>query len=134
MFNIPQALSACADTINRLLETKLPAISGEPTYHTIKAIEEKLVSALGGIHTEQGGGNMGFIGLLFSDAEYVTLEDPQGNNPPVFISAVHPGTLTIPTGTNIYVQENMLYSGPNNQLKHLTDLGIQLHTYIIQYK
>ena len=66
MFNLPHASSVCADVISRLLETKLPAISGEPTYHTIKAMEEKLVSALGGIHTEQGGGNMGFIGLLFS--------------------------------------------------------------------
>ena len=108
MFNLPHALSVCADVISRLLETKLPAISGEPTYHTIKAIEEKLVSALGGIHTEQGGGNMGFIGLLFSDAEYVTLEDQQGgNHPPVFISAVHPSTLTIPTGTNIHAQEDI---------------------------
>ena len=88
MFNLPHASSVCADVINRLLETKLPAISGEPTYHTIKAMEEKLVSALGGIHTEQGGGNMGFIALLFSDAEYQTLEDPQGNNPPIFVSAV----------------------------------------------
>ena len=105
MFNLPQASSGCADAISRVLETKLPAISGEPTYHTIKAMEEQLVSALGSIHTKQGGGNMGYIGLLFSNAEYVTLEDPQGNHPPVFISAVHPGTLTIPTGTNIHAQE-----------------------------
>ena len=103
MFNIPQASSACADAINRLLETKLPAISGEPTYHTIKAIEEKLVSALKGIHTEQGGGNMGFIGLLLSNIDYQALEDPQGNNPLVFVSAIHPGVLTVPAGANMGV-------------------------------
>ena len=107
MFNLPQASSVYTGAIKRLLETKLPAISGEPTYHTIKAIEEKLVSALGGIHTEQGGGNMGFIGLLFSDAEYQTLEDPQGNNPPIFVSAVHPGALVVPAGANIHARADL---------------------------
>ena len=107
MFNLLQALSICTGAIQRLLATKLPAISGEPTYHTIKAIEEQLVSALGGIHTEQGGGNMWFIGLLFTDADYVTLEDPQGNNPPVFTNAVHPGILTVPVGTSTPAREDM---------------------------
>ena len=50
---------------------------------------------------------MGFIGLLFSDAEYQTLEDPQGNNPPIFVSAVHPGVLTVPGGTSIGARDNM---------------------------
>ena len=107
MFNLPQASSVCTDAIKRLLKTKLPAISGEPTYHTIKAMEEQLVSALGAIHTEQGGGNMGFIGLLFSDIDYQALEDPQGNNPPLFVSAVHPGVLTVPVGTSIGARDDM---------------------------
>ena len=112
MFNLPQASSVCTDAIKRLLETKLPAISGEPTYHTIKAMEEQLVSALGAIHTEQGGGNMGFIGLLFSDIDYQALEDPQGNNPPLFVSAVHPGVLNVPVGTSIGARDDHFCTYP----------------------
>jgi hypothetical protein len=48
----------------------LPTVQGEPGYQTIHAIRKLLKANLRAIDTHLGGGTLGHLGLIVSDASY----------------------------------------------------------------
>jgi hypothetical protein len=48
----------------------LPTVQGEPDYQTIHAIRKLLQANARAIDTHLGGGALGHLGLIFSDASY----------------------------------------------------------------
>ena len=74
--------------------TSLTRSVGKPTYETIKAIKEELKANAASVHSDKGGGNHGYLGLVLSPTAYASIT---GTIP--FIPPVHPGVLTIPANS-----------------------------------
>jgi hypothetical protein len=59
--------------IASLLHPILPTVQGEPDYQTIHAIRKLLQANAREIDTHLGGGALGHLGLIVSDALYVLI-------------------------------------------------------------
>ena len=66
-------------------------IEGQLDWMDVENIFDHSVDCLSQIHTDQGGGQLGFTGLIYSNAEYLLLDLASEE----FVDAVHPRTLTI---------------------------------------
>jgi hypothetical protein len=61
----------------------LPTVEGEPDYQTIHATRKFLQRKSRAIATHLGGGTLGHLGLIISDASY-TMTDPPTSEEPTF--------------------------------------------------
>ena len=66
-------------------------VEGQPDRIDVENIFDHSVDCLSQIHTDQGGGQLGFTGLIYLKEEYLLLDLASEE----FVSAVHPGTLMI---------------------------------------
>ena len=82
------------DTVESILESfpnqHIARVPGEPTYKSIKQIEKLLVENAASMHSNLGGGNFGYLGLVIKPARYETISGGTAFNE-------HPNPTTHPT-------------------------------------
>jgi hypothetical protein len=59
----------------------LPTVEGEPDYQTIHATRKFLQANSRAIDTNLGGGTLGHLGLIISDAAYSNIAHPTAGEP-----------------------------------------------------
>jgi hypothetical protein len=69
----------------------LPTVQGEPDYQTIHATWKCLQENSRAIDTHLGGGTLGHLGLIISDASYATIAQKTNTGPTLWISPQAPG-------------------------------------------
>jgi hypothetical protein len=69
----------------------LPTVQGEPDYQTIHATRKFLQENLRAIDTHLGGGTLGNLGLIISDASYAMISPTTDDGPPLWITPQAPG-------------------------------------------
>jgi hypothetical protein len=69
----------------------LPTVQGEPDYQTIHATREFLQANLRAIYTHLGGGTLGHLGLIISDASYVQIAPTTNDEPTLWVTPPPPG-------------------------------------------
>jgi hypothetical protein len=69
----------------------LPTVQGEPDYQTIHAIRKLLQANARAIDTHLGGGDLGDLGLIVSDASYTIVFPATEAGPTLWISPAAPG-------------------------------------------
>jgi hypothetical protein len=69
----------------------LPTVQGEPDYQTIHATRKFLQSNSRAIDTHLGGGTLGHLGLIISDASYVTIAPTTDACPTLWTTSQAPG-------------------------------------------
>jgi hypothetical protein len=79
------------DVIASFPHPVLPTVQGEPDYQTINAIRKSLQANSRAIDTHLGGGTLGHLGLIVSDASYVMIAPETGAGPTLWISPQAPG-------------------------------------------
>ena len=72
----------------------LQKIHGEPNFETLKILRNQIKANAGSVATQLGGGTLGYLGLLLSNAEYARAAP---GTP--FVRPPNPGVLVIPPGT-----------------------------------
>jgi hypothetical protein len=73
----------------------LTPIAGEPTHATIKTLKSELYANARHNLTTLGGGNLGYMGILMTAADYAKLQTDAGNpNPDAFDIPAAPAALT----------------------------------------
>jgi hypothetical protein len=79
------------DVIASLPHPILPTVQGEPDYQTIHAIRKLLQAKAWAIDTHLGGGALGHLGLIISDASYAMVAPATEAGPTLWISPTAPG-------------------------------------------
>jgi hypothetical protein len=69
----------------------LPTVQGEPDYQTIHAIRKSLQANSRAIDTHLGGGTLGHLGIIVSDASYAMIAPATDAGPTLWISPQAPG-------------------------------------------
>jgi hypothetical protein len=69
----------------------LPTVEGEPDYQTIHATRKFLQANSRAIDTHLGGGTLGHLGLIISDAAYSNIAPPTAGEPTVWETPNAPG-------------------------------------------
>jgi hypothetical protein len=69
----------------------LPTVQGEPDYQTIHATRNFLQANAGAIDTHLGGGTLGHLGLIISDASYAMIAPTTDAGPTLWTSPQAPG-------------------------------------------
>jgi hypothetical protein len=69
----------------------LPAVQGEPDYQTIHATRKFLQANSRAIDTHLGGGTLGHLGLIISDASYAMIAKITDYEPTLWITPQAPG-------------------------------------------
>jgi hypothetical protein len=69
----------------------LPTVQGEPDYQTIHATRKFLQSNSRGIDTHLGGGTLGNLGLIISDASYAMIAATTAEEPALWVTPNAPG-------------------------------------------
>jgi hypothetical protein len=69
----------------------LPTVEGEPDYQTIHATRKFLQANSRAIYTHLGGGTLGFLGLIVSDAAYSNISTPTAKAPTFWVTPNAPG-------------------------------------------
>jgi hypothetical protein len=69
----------------------LPAVQGEPDYQTIHATRKFLQANSRAIDTHLGGGTLGHLGFIISDASYAMIDPPTDDGPTLWITPQAPG-------------------------------------------
>jgi hypothetical protein len=69
----------------------LPKVQGEPDYQTIHATRKFLQANLRAIDTHLGGGTLGHLGLIISDASYAMISPTTDDGPKIWITPQAPG-------------------------------------------
>jgi hypothetical protein len=69
----------------------LPTVQGEPDYQTIHATRKCLQANSRAIDTHLGGGTLGHLGLIISDASYAMIAPTTAAGPPLWTSLQAPG-------------------------------------------
>jgi hypothetical protein len=69
----------------------LPTVQGEPDYQTIHAIRKSLQANARAIDTHLGGGTLGHLGLIVSDASYAMIAPATDAGPTLWVSPTAPG-------------------------------------------
>jgi hypothetical protein len=78
------------DVIASFPHPVLPTFQGEPNYQTIHAIRKSHQANLRAIDTHLGGGNLGHLGLIVSDASYDMIAPATDAGPTLWISPTAP--------------------------------------------
>jgi hypothetical protein len=74
------------DVIASFPHPVLPTVQGEPDYQTIHAIRKSLQANSRAIDTHLGGGTLGHLGLIVSDASYAMIAPATDAGPTLWIS------------------------------------------------
>jgi hypothetical protein len=69
----------------------LPTVQGKPDYQTIHATRKYLQANSRDIDTRLGGGTLGHLGLIISDASYAMIAPTTDAGPTLWISPQAPG-------------------------------------------
>jgi hypothetical protein len=69
----------------------LPIVQGEPDYQTIHAIWKLLQANVRAIDTHLGGGALGHLGLIVSDASYAMASSTADAGPNLWVNPTSPG-------------------------------------------
>jgi hypothetical protein len=69
----------------------LPTVQGEPDYQTIHATRKFLQANSRAIDTHLGGGTLGQLGLIISDASYAMISPTTDDGPTLWITPPAPG-------------------------------------------
>jgi hypothetical protein len=69
----------------------LPTVQGEPDYQTIHATRKFLQANSRAIETQLGGGTLGHLGLIISDASYAMIAPTTDSGPTLLITQKAPG-------------------------------------------
>jgi hypothetical protein len=69
----------------------LPTVEGKPDYQTIHATRKSLQANSPAIDTHLGGGTLGHLGLVISDAAYSKIDPPTAGEPTVWKTLNAPG-------------------------------------------
>jgi hypothetical protein len=79
------------DVIASFPHPVLPTVQGEPDYQTIHATRKSLQANSRAIDTHLGGGTLGHLGLIISDASYAMIYPTTDAGPTLWISPQAPG-------------------------------------------
>jgi hypothetical protein len=69
----------------------LPTVEGDPDYQTIHATRKFLQANSRAIDTHLGGGTLGHLGLIISDAAYSNIAPPTAGEPTFWATPNSPG-------------------------------------------
>jgi hypothetical protein len=83
--------AAVKDVIASFPHPILPIVQGEPDYQTIHAIRNLLQANARAIDTHLGGGALGHLGLIVSDASYAMMDPATEAGPTLWESPSDPG-------------------------------------------
>jgi hypothetical protein len=83
--------SKVEDVMEILPHPALPTVQGEPDYQTIHATRKFLQANSREIDTHLGGGTLGHLGLIISDASYTMISPETNGEPKLWITAQAPG-------------------------------------------
>jgi hypothetical protein len=75
----------------------LPTLQGEPDYQTIHAIRRLLQANARVIDTHLGGGALGHLGLIVSDASYTMVAPATDAGPNLWVNPTAPGRAPVNT-------------------------------------
>jgi hypothetical protein len=89
--NIKMKYSTVEDVLARFPHPILPSVEGEPDYQTIHATRKFLQPKSRAIDTHLGGGTLGHLGLIISDAAYSNIDPPTAGEPTVWVTPNSPG-------------------------------------------
>jgi hypothetical protein len=79
------------DVIASFSHPIIPTAQGEPDYQTIHAIRKLLQANARAIDTHLGGGSLGHMGLIVSDASYAMIAPATPIGPTLWVSPTAPG-------------------------------------------
>jgi hypothetical protein len=83
--------STVEDVMASFFHPILPTVEGEPDYQTIHATRTFLQANSRAIDTHLGGGTLGHLGLIISDAAYSNIAPPTAGDPTVWETPNAPG-------------------------------------------
>jgi hypothetical protein len=79
------------DVMASFLHQILPTVEGDPDYQTIHATRKFLQANSRAINTHLGGGTLGHLGLIISDACYARIAPPTAEEPTLWVTPNAPG-------------------------------------------
>jgi hypothetical protein len=79
------------DVITSFPHPLIPKVQGETDYQTIHAIRKSLQANSRAIDTHLGGGTLGRLGLIVSDAFYAMIAPATDTGPTLYVSPIAPG-------------------------------------------
>jgi hypothetical protein len=83
--------STVEDVLASLPHPILPTVEGEPDYQTIHATRKFLQANSRAIDTHLGGGTLGHLGLIVSDAAYSNIAPPRAEETKFWVTPNAPG-------------------------------------------
>jgi hypothetical protein len=89
--------STVEDVMARFPQPVLQTVQGEPDYQTIHATRRLLQANSQAIDTHLGGGKLGHLGLIISDASYAMIAPATSDEPTLWITPQAPGRLAAAT-------------------------------------
>jgi hypothetical protein len=92
--------STVEDVMARFPHPILPTVEGEPDYQTIHATRKFLQANSRAIDTHYGGGTLGHLGLIISDASYAMIASPTADEPTLWGTPNAPREVTSNNGWN----------------------------------
>ena len=98
----------------------LTRIHGEPSFATLRILARELRANAGAVHSTLGGGAMGHIGLLLTNAQYNLLAPGTPYARPAF-----PDTLNMPIGTTRLVESQLTREYKENVRIFYEVLGVE---------
>jgi hypothetical protein len=90
--------STVDDVLASFLHPIIPTVEGEPDYQTIHSTKKILQANSRAIDTDLGGGTVGHLGLIISDAAYSNIDPPTTGEPTFWETPNAPGRA--PAATN----------------------------------
>jgi hypothetical protein len=83
--------STVEDVLTSFPHPILPTVEGKPYYQTIHATRKFLQANSRAIYTHLGGGTLGHLGLIVSDAAYSNISPPTAGDPALWETPNAPG-------------------------------------------
>jgi hypothetical protein len=83
--------STAKDVLASFPHPILPTVEGEPDYQTIHVTRKFLQANPRAIDTHLGGGTLGHLGLIISDASYTIVAPPTAEEPTLWVTPNAPG-------------------------------------------
>jgi hypothetical protein len=89
--------STVEDVVASFPHLVLPTVQGEPDYQTIHATRKFFQANSRAIDTHLGGGALGHLGLIISDASYAQISPTTNDEPTLWVTPPAPGRSTAAT-------------------------------------
>jgi hypothetical protein len=107
--------STVEDVLTSFPHPILPTVEGEPDYQTIQATRQCLQANSRAINTHLGGGTLGHLDLIISDASYSNIAPPTAEAPtfwetpnaPGWAPATMDGTAAQPSAARHFLEEDV---------------------------